>query len=580
MSSGAPGYLLLLSLVPLGAACAFAGLAWRRRARARFSAPAGVPGAPATAVTLLVLLALATAAFAAARPQFGSHRSTTRQRGIDLVIALDVSQSMLAGDATPTRLGRAQQEMAALLERMPGDRVGLVIFAGTPFVRAPLTSDLRALQQLVQGVDGERGLVAPGSDLGAAIRTAQQLAAAGRADTRAILIVSDGEDHGAGVAPAVAAARAAGIRIYTAGAGTTDGAPVRDLDPMTGLLRPRLDPTGAPVLTKLAAAALTRIAEAGDGRYVELSGDGRPLTSLAADFAALHPTTFGSATISTPVERYQVFAALALFAVLAATALPLLPRDRDAWRRAARVWPIAGAGLFAGALCSAGVATLNRRGNGEYAAGNYDAAIALYRTAQAIDPTRAEPYYNAGNAYDRNGDYDAAIEQTTRALQAGGDAIRAEAEYALGNHSAAAGRLDDAREAYRRALLADPGDADAKHNLEAIDRLQHASPTPTPPPRETPPSGEPSRPGATPGPQQAGTPNPTAQASQDGTPQASDPRDLPPDQFQRALQEALAGIERRFTEEEALRLLDLLDEANRRASELQPSGGASGQPDY
>lgn len=579
MSFGQPGFLLLLLLVPSAAALAAAGLAWQRRARARFGVEEAQPGAIVYAAAALLLIAMALTALAAARPRFGSHKTATDERGIDLVVVLDVSQSMLADDAQPTRLGRAQHEIAALLDRMRGDRAGLVIFAGTPFARAPLTSDLRALQELARGVDGERALVAPGSDLGAAIAAAQQLLAAGKADTKAMLIVSDGEDHGAAVAPAVAAARAAGIRIYTAGAGTADGAPVRDLDPPTGLLRPRVDATGAPVLTKLDAAALTRIAVDGGGRYVALAGDGRPLASLAGDFTGLRRTTFGSVTSTTPVERFQLVAAIALVALLASTVLPLAPGARAAWRRAARLLPVVGAGLLVGALCSAGVATVNRRGNGEYAAGDYAAAIALYRTAQAIDPSRPEPYYNGGNAYDRNGDYHAAIEQSKRALQAGGDGIRAPAEYAIGNHSVGAGRLDDAREAYRRALLADPGDADAKHNLEVIDRLQHASPTPTPPSRETPPAGDPSRPGGTPGPQQSGTPNATAQASRDGTPQPSDARDLSPDQLQRALEEALAGIERRFTEEEALRILDLLDEANRRSSEQQPAA-SGGQPDY
>ncbi|HYM16145.1 MAG TPA: VWA domain-containing protein [Dehalococcoidia bacterium] len=570
MTLAAPGYLLLLllSLPPVAAVLAWS--AWRRRVAGRFGG-ARRSGAAALAAPMLLLGALGLAAFAAARPQSDTGATAAAARGIDAAIVLDVSQSMLATDAAPTRLGRAQQEISALLAQLTGDRVGLVVFAGTPFVRAPLTSDLAALDEMVRGVGGERALVGPGSDPAGAIAVAQQVLSRGDARTKAMLIVSDGEDHGAGVSPAVAAARSAGVRVYTAGVGTAEGAPVRDLDPLTGASTTRLGSGGAPVITRLDAPALREIALSGGGRYVALSGDGHPLASLAAEFAALPATTFSAVPGVAPTELAPLFAGIALAIVVSAMLLPFAA----AWRRAARWLPLAGAGIFLGALCSTGVGSVNRAGNQAYDTGDYAGAIALYRTAQALDPAHAALYYNAGNAYQRNGDASSAIDETMRAIQAGDSSVLARAEYALGNHLVAAGRLSDAAQAYRRALLADPAGADAKHNLEVVEAmLSAASTTPAVPGAQpTPPAG------ATPGARGAGAASGSGAAGAPPRAASPDPRSLPPDELRRELADALAASQRPMTEEQALRALQLLDEANRRADSQQSVGGG-GLPDY
>ncbi|MDP9236252.1 MAG: VWA domain-containing protein [Chloroflexota bacterium] len=586
MSFGASGYLLLLVAAALAAGVAVYGAHWRTNARARFGTGSRRPRL-ALLTSLLLLFALGAASFAAARPQFGSRQTRADDRGIDLVIVLDVSQSMLAEDAQPTRLGRAQAEIGALLDRMHGDRVGLIIFAREPFVRSPLTSDLRVVQQLVAGIDHERGLVAPGSDLGSAILGGRRVLTNGDAQTKVMLIVSDGEDHGRGIAPALANARDAGILVYTAGAGTLAGAPVRDIDPATGQSTARLDPAGHPVLTRLDADALSRIAQIGTGRYIELSGDGRPLAGLAQEFGALQSTKFGGGTTSTPIERFQIFAALALVLVLAEMSLPvLLAGPAVRLPRAARLWPLAGAGLFAGAICAGGIAEVNRRGNEAYDRGHFAAAAGEYHTAQAIDPFRPEPYHNAGNAADQQGNYDSAIEETKRARDlAGKGGIEAQTEYDLGNHYAGAGSLRDAVEAYKRALLANPDDADAKHNLEVVQMRLNATPTATPRRQDdatpTPPPGNGS-PQGTPGSGNGGgTPGATPAQGDQGTPTGSSDQELSPEQLQQRLNEALSGIDEDFTEEEARRILDLLDLANQQSTEQhQGTGGLSAPLDY
>jgi Ca-activated chloride channel family protein len=581
---GAVGYLAFIALAAGSLALGLWWWRWRGRARAAFGGlPAETRHARWLAIMAPALLigAIAFAAFAAARPQFGEEQVRAEQKGIDLVIVLDVSSSMLATDDEPSRLGRAQTEIDAMLDRMEGDRVGLLIFGRNTFVRSPLTSDLRALHGIVDSVARERALVRPGSDLGGAIRSAMSLVRTGHADTKALLIVSDGEDHGSSVAQAVADARKGNIRIYTAGAGTDSGAPVLDVNPTSGEITPRTDNTGKLVLTRRDEDALRTIAQNGDGRYVALDGDGRPLGGLAAEFDALATTTFGSAPAARMKDRFQVFAAIALLLVVAEFFLPALVRPRFSMTAALRLAPLVGAGLLVAAVCTATVADVNRRGNDAYTAGDFAGALTQYKTAEAMDPSRPELYHNAGNAYDQQGDYARAIDETKRAPEASSTDVAARLQYALGNHYVGAVQLLDAIEAYKRALLADPGDADAKHNLElAIARLT-PSPTPTATQRPTEGTATPSG-TSTPNSEQQGTPE-----AGEGTPSASgrtphsDEQPLTDEELQQALDEALRGLDRNFTEEEAQRVLDLLNRKNQQTVENLANNAASGGlPDY
>jgi len=574
MTVGAPAWFLLFAVTLIAALLVALWALWRIDASRRFGARTPTAFRTLAAMVVLLLAAVA-AAFAAGRPQFGEKTTAVERRGIDLVVVLDVSQSMLATDVEPSRLARSQQEIASLLDRLQGDRAGLVIFAGAPFTRSPLTGDLAALRELVLGVDRERGLVPPGSDLGAALRRAHELLQSGTAETRAVLIVSDGEDHGGAVDEAIATLASSGVRVYTAGAGTPEGAPVLDAD-AAGTLRPRVGPAGAPVISRLDADALEAMADIGDGRYIDLSSGGS-LATLAAELDALQNTTFEREESAEPIERFQIFAGIALALVLLASFLGS-PLHRLT-RRVRRLAPLAAAGLMIAAICGTDAAEWNRRGNTQYAAGEYSAALESYRRAQELSPQEQALYYNRANAFAALGEYVSAIDEAQRALPAGDPAFEALVEYALGNHYANAGRLRDALEAYRRSLYAVPTDEDAKANYEIVEHLltpTNPSPTPTPPAEvpETP------RPGDEGGDQPAspepgeGTPNAGSTPQPGGTPIS----DIPPEELQRLLEEALAGIDEEFTLEEALTILELIEEQNRGQIQDQPPGG--GPLDY
>ena len=338
MSFASPGYLTLLALAPLLAATYLALARWRRRAAERFApgrdaldlSPAASPGRRALKAALVVM-AVAVLAVALARPRLGEQEMVIYQTGADIVIVLDVSRSMLAEDVTPNRLALAQQETLALLDRLRGHRVGLVIFARSALLRSPLTTDKAPVRALVQSAQQDSALLLPGSNVGAAIRAAALALEAGEGESEAIVLVTDGEDHeGDALAAAQELARE-GILLYTVGVGTESGAPVPVIDPETGLpITSEEGRAGASIITSLNEELLRRMAAATPrGIYRR----GEELAELAGDLDRLERAPFASERQRQPIERFQwvVLAALALLALDV-----LLPERRGGgWPR----WP-------------------------------------------------------------------------------------------------------------------------------------------------------------------------------------------------------------------------------------------------
>jgi Ca-activated chloride channel family protein len=317
-----PRALRLLAVVALLAALGAVALV-RRRAALRDAAGAlaarVAPGANLARPALRLALhstSLALLALALARPQCGTATEVTRSPGVDLVIVLDASRSMLARDVAPDRLARAKLELSALLDALPGDRIGLVAFAADAYPLCPLTTDRAAVRLFLRGVEA-KDLPSQGSAIAGALRAAEELlhGAERGARSRAVLLVSDGEDHEGGAEAAARALGDDGIRLHVLAAGTPAGAPIPLADASGAVAGYKKDRAGETVITRRDDAALARLAAAGGGEVFDLASPDRGAGAFAEALSRLERTELEGRTVVTWSERYAVLA-LPAFALL------------------------------------------------------------------------------------------------------------------------------------------------------------------------------------------------------------------------------------------------------------------------
>ena len=400
---------------------------------------------------------------AVARPQWGAEERELTRLGVDVAVALDISRSMTADDLSPSRAEAAAAGLTDMLAHLRGDRVGLVTFAGEAFPRSPLTLDLEPLTQLIARSQNEAALVAQGTDLGGALTAALDLLDVDDpADTQVIVLISDGEDVAEDFEDALLRANDLGIRVYTVAVGTPEGGTMNDegeRPPDENVSRVDID-----ILTNVAART------GGNVRSLDA------IAGLAVEFQRLRRSAFDEGANSAPIDRFQWFLAGALVLLLAQSWIAEGARRRARLPNARIV--LAGTGVLAALLivaCGSAAYEDVRRGNEAYEEEAFEDALAAYQQA-AGDPSESEAPppidYNIGNTLHRLERYEEATVATTAALNTTDDpALLARASYAVGNHAFRRGDLEAARQAYIAVLLRDPGDVDAKHNLELVLRL-------------------------------------------------------------------------------------------------------------
>ena len=227
-----PGNFVLLALVALLALFAGFALARKKRLLARFAdIPLVMRNAPYISFArqagkaALLLLGMAFLTLALTRLQFGTHLEMLKREGIDLVVALDVSNSMLARDMAPNRLEKAKQELQGIIGRLKGDRIGLVAFAGEAYIQCPLTLDYTAAEFLLGAMD-QNSVSVQGTSIGSAIDMAARSFEQKERQHKVLLLLTDGEEHDRGAEAAAEAARREGIKIYTVGIGNPAGEPI------------------------------------------------------------------------------------------------------------------------------------------------------------------------------------------------------------------------------------------------------------------------------------------------------------------------------------------------------------------
>ena len=435
-----------------------------------------------------LVLAVALLVITLARPQHGFDLQEVEQRGLDIVVAVDTSKSMLATDIAPDRLERAKLAALELMQKAGTDRLGLVAFAGDAFLECPLTIDNTAFQQCVQALD-VNSLPEGGTAIAAAIKTA--LTAFKEGDRYKVLVLlTDGEDN-VNDAAALEAARdaaKAGLKIFTIGIGTAEGA----------LLNPNLvrDPEGNAVKSHLNEALLQQIAGAAGGFYLPLRGANAMDVLYERGLAPLPKSEGRERLIKRYHEQYHWPLAAAILLLLAELFLPerRVPTRREPDGGLKRAVPEAGVpmailvALLGLAVCGNASASPASALH-DYRTGNFTNALQEFSRMAGVQTNDLRLIFNAGDAAYRATNFDLAQSLFQRATLSPDLKLQQKAFYNLGNAQFQLAKsakdldgllegLETAEKTYERAAMLNKNDADAAFNLEfaknAVEQIKHS----------------------------------------------------------------------------------------------------------
>jgi len=330
-------WLWALALVPVLTLLHWAAARGRRKALAQIAdadlvarLTATVSSAARRCKTVFGLTAVGLLVFALARPQFGTRVETVQSRGQDIVVAVDLSQSMLAADVAPSRLERARLAILRLIDGLDGDRIGLVAFAADAFVQSPLTVDYSAAGMFLNAMHPDL-MPVQGTDLGEALRVSLDALEQGAREARVVVVVTDGEDHEESFEVELARAAEMGVRVHVVGVGTSEGVPIPVYDAQgrrTGFLR---DEEGAVVTTRLGDQTLRTVADRTGAHYVRAGAGGTALDDLVVELAGGDGEAIEERQITQYEEQFQVFLGLALALLMAEWLLPERRRRERAW---------------------------------------------------------------------------------------------------------------------------------------------------------------------------------------------------------------------------------------------------------
>jgi Ca-activated chloride channel family protein len=303
-------FLILLGVVVLGVFVIVA-LQRKKKLMRRFGdLPLIMKNAPyisfprqATKATLL-LVAFVLVSVALARLQFGTHLELLKREGIDIVVALDVSNSMLARDMKPSRLEKAVQEIRSIIDRLKGDRIGLVAFAGEAFIQCPLTLDYSAARFLLGAMDNT-SVSTQGTALAEAIEMASKAFDQKEKKHKVLLLLTDGEDHEGQALEAAEEARKEGIKIYTVGIGNPEGEPIPILDRTGKQVGFKKDQNGEVIVTKLDDVTLQKISLATGGKFYHATAGEIELDRIFDEISAMEKKELEGTLVTRYDDRYQ-----------------------------------------------------------------------------------------------------------------------------------------------------------------------------------------------------------------------------------------------------------------------------------
>ena len=240
------------------------------------------------------------------RPQIGAKLKEHETKGAEIMIALDVSNSMLAEDYSPNRLERAKLAISRLVDKLRDDRIGLIVFAGNSFVQLPITTDYVSAKMFMNSISTE-SVPVQGTAIGEAINTAMRSFSSQSEKSRAIIVITDGENHEDDPVAAAKQAAEMGVRVFTIGVGSPEGKPI----PMDGELLK--DKDGNIVVTRLDESVLQEVAQAGNGVYVRAGNSEFGLNPIIEDIRRMEDEKYSSIVFEEYDEQFMYFLAIALF---------------------------------------------------------------------------------------------------------------------------------------------------------------------------------------------------------------------------------------------------------------------------
>lgn len=317
-----PIYLWMLLIIPILVLVRF--IVWRKRKHnlRKFGDPSllkemmpDVSKYRPTIKFCLLLSAITILIFMIARPQVGSKISHEKREGIEVLIALDISNSMLAQDVIPSRLEKSKLLIEDLVDHFTNDKVGLVVFAGDAFVQLPITNDYVSAKMFLQNINPSL-IITQGTDLARAISLSQSCFTQREHIGRAIIVITDGEDHEGGALEAAREAYKKGINVFILGVGTSKGAPIPDGN--GGYLK---DNSGQTVLSALNEQMCQQVAKAGNGVYIHVDNTSDAQEKLNKELSNLQSGISDTVVYSEYNEQFQIFGIILLLLLIVETIL-------------------------------------------------------------------------------------------------------------------------------------------------------------------------------------------------------------------------------------------------------------------
>lgn len=327
-----PAYLYLLIIIPILVAFWLFGMRKRKKQLRKFGEPALLENLMPDVSRLrrdvkfwLMISVIALIIIMLARPQMGTKINQEQRHGIEVVIALDISNSMKAEDVVPSRLDKSKMLVENLVDNFTNDKVGLVVFAGDAFVQLPITSDYVSAKMFLQNIEPSL-IAAQGTNLAEAISLSSRSFTKQENVGRAIIIITDGEDHEGGVIDAAKQAKKNGMRVFVLGVGSPKGSPVPDGN--GGYMK---DNTGREVMSALNEDMCKQIAQAGGGAYIHVENNNMAQKQLNHEIGKLQKGDIMNVVYSEYDEQFQAVAILALLILIVETLVlesrnPLLKR--------------------------------------------------------------------------------------------------------------------------------------------------------------------------------------------------------------------------------------------------------------